>query len=148
MCWIYKWNGLQGHKEEYNKGLGQVNDTNIQDNWTSQDKYNGWQYKMVQYKWTSKQKRLSEQIVNMWICVQLYAIIDVVISLISVNNKFIQINKSVRVTGDIASLQNTCHNTVFRVQTVYFRYALKCKRLHKYCIKAHYNRKIISQSLE
>ena len=50
MCWIYKWNGLQGHKEEYNKGLGQVNDTNIQDNWTSQDKYNGRQYKMVQYK--------------------------------------------------------------------------------------------------
>ena len=24
------------------KGLGHVNDTNIQDNWTSQDKYNGW----------------------------------------------------------------------------------------------------------
>ena len=65
------------HKEP-----GQVNDTNIQDNWTSQDKYNGWQY-----KWTSKQKQLCGQYVNMWLCVQLYAILDVGISLISVNNK-------------------------------------------------------------
>ena len=82
-----------------------VNDTNIQDNWTSQDKYNGWHYKMVQYKWTRKQKQLLEQFVNMWICVELYAILDVVISLISVNNELIQIIESVSVTGEIASLQ-------------------------------------------
>jgi len=86
------------------KGPGQVNDANIQDDRTSLDKYNGWQYKMVQYKWTtSKQKQLCEQFVNMWLCVQLYAILDEVISLISVNNKLIQIKPSVRVTGDIAS---------------------------------------------
>ena len=79
--WIDQWNGLQGHKKGGNhKGTGQVNDTNIQDNWTPQDKYNGWQYKMVQYKWTLKQKQLCEQYVNMWLCVQLYAILDVVIS--------------------------------------------------------------------
>ena len=75
-------------KGRKHNGPGQVNDTNIQDNWTSLDKYNGWQYKMVQYKWTtSKKKQLCEQYVNMWLCVQLHAILDEVISLISVNNK-------------------------------------------------------------
>jgi len=49
-------------KGRKHNGPGQVNDTNIQDNWTSLDKYNGWQYKMVQYKWTtSKKKQLCEQ---------------------------------------------------------------------------------------
>jgi len=46
------WLGKGGN----HKGIGQVNDTNIEENWTPQYKYNGWQYKNVQYKWTSKRK--------------------------------------------------------------------------------------------
>ena len=111
ITWIYKKTRFGGEQvklinkdtrldnKKLHKRFGQVNGTNIQDNWTSQHKYNGWHYKMVQYKWASKQKQLCEQYVSMWLCVQLYAILDVMISVISVNNKWVQINKGVRVTG-------------------------------------------------
>jgi len=44
--WINKDTILDNKK--IHKVVGQVNDTNIQANWTSIDNYNGWQYKIVQ----------------------------------------------------------------------------------------------------
>ena len=66
-----KWNGLQGHRtgqrkntiKDLDKWTIQTYNLKLQDNWTSQDKYNGWEYTWT----TSKQKQFCEQLVNMMI---------------------------------------------------------------------------------